>query len=397
MSRRRIVAATAAVWLLGFGALRLTLLAPEVCPTATAAPGVAAAAAGGWLAAGQRSDGRYLYEYDRDADEPVPGYNIVRHAGVTMSLYQLADAQARDDPAAGRTTLAVADDGLDYMLDRLVPAGDGQAFVERGAPTARLGASALMAAALEARRDATGEPAYDRELRSLGRFLAGQIRPNGQGLEEFDLEASAPVGDRTSRYATGEAGWALARLHTLFPREGWDEPARRVATYLATARDEAEGLDFPPWPDQWAAYLLAELAPTGLDEVQVDYARALGERFGMLIRSESQKDSRPHFVVDPRARAAGLGVWVEGLASIGRVAEVDDRLADLRPALADRLRCGAGILADRQVTAAQAAAVDDPERVRGAWFRDDVTRMDDQQHALTGLLASDGLLDRSGT
>lgn len=387
---------TAAAWLVGLGALRLTLLAPEVCPTATDAP-TTAAAAGGWLAAGQRPDGRYLYEYDRAEQAPVPGYNIVRHAGVTMSLYQLADAQAADDPAAGRATLTVADEGLDYMLDRLVPAGGGQAFVERGASTARLGASALLAAALEARRDATDDPAHDRELRALGRFLAGQIRPNGQGLEEFDLEAGATVAGTTSRYATGEAGWALARLHTLFPGDRWDEPARRVATYLATERDEVEGLDFSPWPDQWAAYLLAELAPTGLDAVQAGYARALGERFGMLVRSESQKDSRPHVVVDPRARAAGLGVWVEGLASIGRVAEVDDRLADMRPALDERLRCGAGILADRQVTAAEAAGAADPERLRGAWFRDDVTRMDDQQHALTGLLASAGLLDRSGT
>jgi hypothetical protein len=409
-----MLASTAAVWLVGFGALRLSLLAPEACPTGTEAPVAAAAAAGEWIAEGQRSDGSYLYEYDRAEQAAMPGYNIVRHAGVTMSLYQLADAQADagddagadagadaptdDDPTAGRATLAVADEGLDYMLDRLVPAGGGQAFVEPGASTARLGASALMAAALEARRDATDDPAHDRELRALGRFLAGQIGPNGQGLEEFDLEASAVVADETSRYATGEAGWALARLHTLFPGEGWDEPARRVATYLATERDEAEGLDFfPPWPDQWAAYLLAELAPAGLDEVQAGYARGLGERFGMLIRAESQKDSRPHVVVDPRARAAGLGVWVEGLASISRVAEVDDRLADLRSALADRLRCGAGILADRQVTAAEAAAAAQPERVRGAWFRDDVTRMDDQQHALTALLASDGRLERSGT
>ena len=389
---------TAAVWLVGFGALRLSLLAPEACPTGTESPVVAAAAAGEWIAEGQRSDGSYLYEYDRAEQAAMPGYNIVRHAGVTMSLYQLADAQADDDPTAGRATLAVADEGLDYMLDRLVPAGGGQAFVDPGASTARLGASALMAAALEARRDATDDPAHDRELRALGRFLAGQIRPNGQGLEEFDLEASAVVGDETSRYATGEAGWALARLHTLFPGEGWDEPARRVATFLATERDEAEGLDFfSPWPDQWAAYLLAELSPAGLDEVQARYARGLGERFGMLIRAESQKDSRPDVVVDFRARAAGLGVWVEGLASISRVAEVDDRLADLRPALADRLQCGAGILVDRQVTAAEAAAAEEPEHVRGAWFRDDVTRMDDQQHALTGLLASDGLLERSGT
>jgi len=83
-----------------------------------------------------------------------------------------------------------------------------------------------------------------------------------------------------------------------------------------------------------------------------------------------------------------MGTWVEGLGSISRVAEVDERLADLRPALAERLACGAGILADRQERTG-------PEKERGAWFRDDVTRMDDQQHALSALLASAGLVERS--
>jgi hypothetical protein len=389
MTRRRIAGSAAAVWLAGFVVLRLSLLAPEDCPTIDDARAVAAAsAAGEWIIAGQASDGHYLYEYDQGAGEEVPGYNIVRHAGVTMSLYQLADATADADPAASRQAFRAADAGLTYMLARTEPAGDGRALVELGAPVARLGASALMAASIEARRDVTGTSDYDEELRALGRFLAGQIGSRGEGLELFDLSAGEPVAGQTSRYATGEAGWALARLGTFFPDEGWDEPARRVATYLATERDAAEGLDFPPWPDQWAAYLLGELAPRGLDDDQAEYARALGERFGMLIRSESQKDSRPHVVVDPRARAAGLGVWVEGLGSIGRVAEVDPRLADLRPVLAERLECGAGILADRQVQ-------DGPSQERGAWFRDDITRMDDQQHALSALLASAGLLERS--
>ncbi|HEY3142104.1 MAG TPA: hypothetical protein VGJ86_13295, partial [Acidimicrobiales bacterium] len=87
---------------------------------------------------------------------------------------------------------------------------------------------------------------------------------------------------------------------------------------------------------------------------------------------------------------AGLGVWVEGLGSLTRVAAVDDRLADLRPALEDRLNCGAGLLAERQVSAEKADDYDQPDLVQGAWFRDGLTRMDDQQHALSGLLAAAG-------
>jgi hypothetical protein len=374
-----------ALWAGGFGALRLSVLAPEGCPDVSPAAMVdAARAAGEWIARSQGDDGRYTYEYDRAEDRVLPGYNIVRHAGVTMSLYQLARAGAPE-------ILPVADAGLQLMLDNLVPAGAGEAFVEND-EQARLGGSALMAAALAQRRDATGDPAYDGELRALGRFLAGQITEGGQMLDVYDLREGSPVAGRTSRYATGEAAWALAQLENLFPGEGWGAHARRVLDYLATQRDEVEGLDFPPWADQWASYTMSELAPSGLDPHHVEYARRLAERFGMLLRSESQKDTWPVAFVDPRARGAGLGVWVEGIAALELAAEDDERLDDISTAMADRVACGAGLLAERQVDAAGAARWPAPHLVEGAWFRDDVTRMDDQQHALSGLLAAAGRL-----
>ena len=106
------------------------------------------------------------------------------------------------------------------------------------------------------------------------------------------------------------------------------------------------------------------------------------------MRTESQKDGWPTPFVDAHARGAGLGVWVEGVGSLARVAEVDPRLADLGPALEERLACGAGLLAARQVSGG-------PEEEAGAWFREDVTRMDDQQHSLSALLAAVGLIERS--
>ena len=113
----------------------------------------------------------------------------------------------------------------------------------------------------------------------------------------------------------------------------------------------------------------------------------------MLLRVESQKSGWIVPVVDPRARGAGLGVWAEGAGSLARLAAVDDRLADLRPALdaAPGLRGGThGRTSGRRRRRGRLPRA----RIwcEGAWFREDLTRMDDQQHALSGLLAAAGLV-----
>ena len=76
-------------------------------------------------------------------------------------------------------------------------------------------------------------------------------------LAEYDRAREAPVAGEYSKYYTGEAYWALARLHRAFPDEGWGETADRIGAYLATSRDEVEGY-WPPIPDHWAAYGQAE-------------------------------------------------------------------------------------------------------------------------------------------
>jgi hypothetical protein len=393
MKAGRRVAGAAVLWAGAFVALRVSFLAPGTCPApGSAALEAAAVAAGEWIVRGEH-EGMYVYEYDRADDQESPGYNIVRHAGVTMSLYQLARAGHEQfiEPADA----ALAEMLANLRSPQVSPGVEGLAYVDNETQ-ARLGASALMAAALAQRREATGDDRYDSELRALGRFMIGQMTTGGQMLASYDLQLGAPIPGETSRYSTGEAAWAFALLHNLFPTEGWDVPARQVLDYLATARDEVEDLPYRPWADQWAAYTLAELAPHGLDAHHLTYARALAQRFGMLVRVESQKGSWPVAFIDPRARGGGVGVWVEGLGSLSSVAAVDPRLGDLRQPLSDRLECGAGILAERQKDASDATTWPDPDRIQGAWFRDDVTRMDDQQHALSGLLAAAGQLGPVG-
>jgi hypothetical protein len=133
--------------------------------------------------------------------------------------------------------------------------------------------------------------------------------------------------------------------------------------------------------DHWAAYGLATLAPAGLSEAEVDYARLLSGYFGFLVRLESQRVGR---ALNPFSESgASLGTVGEGTTALWRLAGEEPRLADLRDDLGERSACLAGILVERQA----APSSPDP-RERGAWFADGYTQMDDQQHAVAALLGA---------
>jgi small neutral amino acid transporter SnatA (MarC family) len=170
-------------------------------------------------------------------------------------------------------------------------------------------------------------------------------------LAEYDTARGAPVPGEYSKYYTGEAYWALARLHRAFPGGRWGETADRIGAYLATSRDEVED-HWPPVPDHWAAYGQAETVEfpdrgrPPLTEDEADYAR---------------------------------------------------EQADLEAPIAERAGCIAGLALDEQSDAEDAAGAVRPDRVEGAWFIDGVTRMDDQQHALAALLRTIPIVEAGST
>ena len=100
----------------------------------------AADAAVGWFVSNQRDDGAWLYRYDRDTDTDVGGYNITRHAGVTMSLEQAAGAALAESEAAA----ASAERGIEWALDRMYDGPGWRAFAGEGDGQFGSGASALL-------------------------------------------------------------------------------------------------------------------------------------------------------------------------------------------------------------------------------------------------------------
>jgi small neutral amino acid transporter SnatA (MarC family) len=358
---------------------------PERCPSVSVGQlRRSAQASVDWFVRNQKPDGTWLYLYDAADDSAASEYDVVRHTGAAMGLYRAA---AEGLPGASRA----ADRGTEWALERLLER-DGWAAVEwRG--QVETGATALLVAGLVLRQEATADTRYDDVLGRLGRFLVAQTEPSGAVRASYDPGAAAPVAGDYSKYFTGEAYWALARLHRAFPGEGWGEAADRIGAYLATSRDEVED-HWPPIADHWAAYGLAdtvefpERGRPPLTEHEVAYARRQAELFGGEVRWFSQRFGPwGRFVRGSQVpRGGGYGVLGEGLTGLWLAAREEPRLADLREPIAERATCNAGLAVSAQSDHADAADAARPERVEGAWFRDGVTRMDDQQHALAGLL-----------
>lgn len=356
----------ALLYIVVLAGLRITLAAPEGCNPATAEQlRLSAARAGRWLVDNQNRDGTFLYQSNRDG-ESLGGYNTVRHAGALLALYQVAN-RLHDDHVR-----IAADRGLRWILEST---RDGE--VDEGGQ-ASLGAAALLASALVERRSVTGDGRYDDVLRALGRFMVDLQRADGGFYVSRDIVTDVPDRVTTSPYYPGEALWAIARLAALFPDEGWERPAGRAATFIATKRDEVEDVLAPPLNDHWASYGFAEMAAwdrPGITADEAHYASTLFGRFSLLIRNESARDQSriAGLTHGPARRSAALGTWVEGQTALARLALADQRLEPLSARILASARCGAGVLVDRQA--------DD-----GAWYAGGETRMDDQQHAISGLL-----------
>ena len=373
------------------------LAPPEHCPDVSAAALTdRATAAVDWFTRNQLDDGTWLYEYDAEADRDLGSYNIVRHAGAIMGLYQAATAEI---PGA----LESADRGRAWILQHLLQR-DGWTAVSFEDRTA-VGSTALLVAGLVERRLMTGDTADDDLIRQMARFLVAQTEPTGAVLSDYDNATGEPIADRYSKYYTGEAYWALARVHRLFPDEGWGETADRIGNYLATSRDEVEGY-WPPIPDHWTAYGLAETvefpdrdAERPLTDAEVEHARRQAGLFGSQVRWVSQQAGpwgsavRGSFT----PRGGGYGVVGEALTGLWRAAEGDARLAGIGAPVAERAACISALAMDAQVVDDEAAAAASPDRVDGAWFVDGVTRMDDQQHAISALLRTVAVVDATDT
>lgn len=399
------------IWLVSctvvFGAARAVAL-PEVCESTTSDERRAAIDEGvGWIARTQADSGRFLYRYDAATDTPIPGYVWIRHAGTMMALAQVVAADLDTTGEASRSLSRALDAAIEKLATATVD-GEVRSGLREGGYVST-GGTALLLLAL------TENGIADADLvERLGRHLRASVAP-GPANTSVILEQASPelefVPGSVSRFTTGEAAFALARLERLQPGRGWGDAVSSILDYLALHKADAEGF-VPDMPDHWAAYAMAEMTrwpesswadlvgrgSGDFDDVHAAWANKQMGMNSIMVRYESQRTNRglDRWLRGRTSLGSAIGTHGEALGGWWDVAAADDRFAGVRAGLRDRLDCNAGVVTARQVDAAEAQSYASPDDVRGSWLWFDITQVDDQQHAVSALVAAERILDAGG-
>ncbi|MEM1114757.1 MAG: hypothetical protein AAGI11_22780 [Pseudomonadota bacterium] len=345
----------------------------------------AAVEAGAFLQTQLGSTGQFIYNYRPKTDREDSDYNILRHAGTTYALFELArltgDARWR---AAGESALA-------YLRRqfRACPF-DGEAICVVEAGEIKLGGSGLAILALLEHPDIRARTDLLTDAQNLAMGILGLLQDDGRFWPHKLSFPDGKADDHVSVYYPGEAIYALARLSARDGEERWLNAAVSAASYLIEGRDADLADDQLPH-DHWLAYGLREIQTLrgGLPEHWVTYLlRMIGAIAAAQNRSAQAlpfADWHGGFYQPPRS--APTSTRVEGL-----VAAIDVLgAADLAvPKAVTRATCDAtDFLLTTAFEPGGGLFLKRPGRVLGAFRRSLTayqTRIDTSQHAMSALL-----------
>lgn len=339
---------------------------------------VAARAGGDYLVRMQRPDGSFHYYYDADRDLFEPRrYNIVRHAGAALSLFDLY-AATRDSRylESGRRAIRF----LTARFRRV--RGTQGSYVLDFDGKAKLGANGLALVALARQIELDPKNGNRRSAEGLARLILALQRKDGSFEMRYKLQANEQVLSE-SLYYPGEALLGLIRLYGLNHDARLLDAAHRGADYLIEWQRNMDSLP----ADAWLMQALEGLYNIGHEKRYAEHAIALAEA---MIADQYTED-------DPEGYAGGFGPGspratpaasrAEGLVAAYRIAR---STGDVRAAkIASALKASARFQLAQQLTA-DTAGVRNPRLAAGG-FREGLTsmkiRIDYVQHNISSLLS----------
>jgi hypothetical protein len=336
----------------------------------------AARAGGDYLVRMQKPNGSFHYYYNAGTDRfESRRYNIVRHAGTTLSLLDLyaATRDARYIRSARRAIL--------FLKTRFRPARQANAaYVLDYDGKAKLGASGLSLAAVARQIELDRRFADRRSANRLANLILAMQRHDGS-FEMRYRDRSSDTQAFQSLYYPGEALLGLIRLFKLNGDRRLLEAAQRGAQFLIKSQQQMDALP----ADAWLMQALGDLYLADPQKQFAGHAIALADA---MIAGQYDKDSSYAGGFGPGPpRATPAASRAEGLVSAYRLAR---SIGDARASrIASALRACAAFQLSQQFTGENSRALPNPARARGG-FREgpasNAVRIDFVQHNIASLL-----------
>lgn len=343
----------------------------------------AAIAGGDYLVRMQRSDGRFYYWYD-PADDRLEynQYNMVRHAGAALSLFDLYSA-TRDKRFLDSARLAIS-----FLTTRFRDAAGESGGPKRGLYVldfdgkAKLGANGLALLAMARSLEIEKSQALLSSADGLASLILSMQRPDGSYDSYYRIKGDEPSGS-VSLYYPGEAMLGLLALHKLNGKKELLESAVRGADFLIESQRK---LKEPP-PDAWLMQALEVLFKISNEKRYAEHAIALATTLIGYQYGENSAAGQPGGFGPDQPDAGSTASRVEGIVAAYRIAEKVKH--SNVPKLAKSLRAATDFLLSKQFTRANSFFFPRSDRAAGGFpesMTSMVIRIDFVQHSISALL-----------
>lgn len=355
----------------------------------------AAEAAASYLLRHLDTKGRF--DYMRQSDMRESKYNVLRHAGSIYALQEFYRHQASPELLAGIVrasrylqTRYVQTLKADPTLRAVISKPSEESLP---APTAKLGGTALVLAALCGTHTLSPASVSVKELQELGAFILYMQREDGSFHSKyredkgFDLEFH-------SLYYPGEAMLALTMLYDVDKDPKWLQASLNAAAQLVKSRKGMRKIPADHWMMLASVPLLERyetiVSPTLKREELVAHIKKIAK---IIMKKQRINPGAPKQIeagsFEKQARSTPTATRLEGLTAFARIQKLTT--GQVAPKLQQSIEAGIAMLRRCQIKSPGPELGGMPRSCAqnvGEGPRDREIRIDYVQHYLSALLAS---------
>ena len=215
-----------------------------------------------YLSRNQRRDGSFRYELNAVTGSESAEYNYPRHAGATFFLARVGNQLHQ--PAllrAGQRAGAFMKDRTTLRCGKHACVGQGDQVDIGSSALALLGYVELLVG---------GSEEYRAPALELAEFLRSQQRADGEFQHFYSVSEGHPIDIQTDYY-TGEAAFALSRVHRVSGDPKDLQAARRALSFLVTRPAWFLGAHYFWGSEHWTCQALADLWQRAPDPVALQF------------------------------------------------------------------------------------------------------------------------------